>query len=83
MRGRGVVRGGGAVRGGRVVRGRGYSRGGTAAAVGLGILGAAAIAGAAGAYERDAYPRECWVEARPVYDRWGNYLGDRNTRVCN
>ena len=87
--GGGVVRGGrvggrGVVRGGRVGGrgfargGRGYGRGVGAAAVGIGILGAAAIA--AGAAQ--AAPG-CWWEVRPVYDRWGNYLGDRNTRVCN
>lgn len=76
---RGVVRGRPVGRGRVVVRGRGYGRGVGAAAVGLGILGAAAIAAGAA----NAEPRECWVERRPVYDRWGNYIGDRNTRVCN
>ncbi len=75
-RGSGVRRG--AVRGGRVVRGgrRGIGVGGAAAlGLGLGILGAAAAA--------NAYPRECWIERRPVYNNWGEYVGDRNTRVCN
>lgn len=60
----------------------GYRRGwAPGAAVGLGILGGAAMIGAATA--RPYYYDQCWVEARPVYDRWGNYIGDRNIRVCN
>jgi hypothetical protein len=30
-----------------------------------------------------AYAPHCWREARPVYDRFGNFLGYRNIRVCN
>ena len=37
--------------------------------IGLGVLGAAA------AYD------SC-VEYRPMYDRWGNYLGQRAVNVC-
>lgn len=61
----------------------GYRRGwAPGAAVGLGVLGGAAIIGAATARPY-YYGRQCWAEARPVYDRWGNYIGDRNIRVCN
>ncbi len=23
-----------------------------------------------------------WIERRPVYDSWGNYIGRRRIRVC-
>ncbi len=75
-RGSGVRRSG-PVRRGPVYRGRrGISPGGAAAlGLGLGLLGAAAAA--------NAYPRECWIERRPVYNNWGDYVGDRNVRICN
>lgn len=63
---------------GVVVRRGGRGVGLGAAAVGLGVLGAAVAIGAA-----NSAPRECWIERRPVTDRWGNYIGDRNVRVCN
>ena len=81
---------------GRGYPGRGYAgrRGGGigpggAAILGLGILG---VAGAIAAsqqpqyYEQPAYPvygPACGYERQPVYDRYGNYRGDRNVRVCN
>lgn len=72
-----VVRRGGVVRRGPAFRGRRGISPGAAAAIGLGIgvLGAAAAA--------NAYPRECWIETRPVYNNWGEYVGDRNVRICN
>lgn len=85
--------GGGRVGGGRFVGGggRGWRGGGrgisSGAAIGLGvgaaalgILGAAAAAGAAEA--PPAYGR-CYIVRRPVYDDWGNYLGRRRMRVCD
>jgi len=48
-----------------------YAIGGMA----LGILGA-------GIASQQHYYRECWRERRPMYDRWGNYLGRRWIRVC-
>lgn len=81
--GRGFGGGGGFNRGGRGFNGggRGFNRGGAGLAVGLGVLGLAAAAAAANS--GPAYARECWVERRPVTDRWGNYIGTRRIRVCN
>jgi hypothetical protein len=42
--------------------------------IGLGILGLAA----AGAY---AASQDC-VEYRPIYDRWGHYMGQEPINVC-
>ena len=64
--------------GGRVVRRGGGIGPRGAAAIGLGVLGAAVAIGAA----QSAAPRECWVEQQPVHDNWGNFLGYRNVRVC-
>ena len=65
---------------------RGASRGGrrgigTGAAVGLGILGL----GVAGAIASQNYygQRRCWYEDREVYNRYGDYAGIRQVRVCN
>lgn len=72
-------RGGGRVivrRGGRGIGGAG------AAAIGLGMLGAAIAAGAAQSAQ-PGYYGQCWVERRPVHDRWGNFLGYRRVRLCN
>jgi hypothetical protein len=67
---------GGGRRGGRGI--------GTGAAIGLGILGlglaGAAAANAGPRYYRD---RECWIERRPMYNRYGDYIGRRNVEVCN
>ncbi len=77
------------VRGGRVVRrgGGGIGPAG-AAAIGLGILGVAAAAAAANQGPRyyepaPVYGPACGYEMRPVYDRYGNYRGDRRVRVCD
>jgi hypothetical protein len=82
FKGGGFKGGGGHVYGGggrRYYGGGGYGRG-AGVAVGLGVLGLAAAAAAANS--APAY-RDCWVERRPVTDRWGNYMGTRPTRVCN
>jgi len=66
---------------GRVVRRGGRGIGGAgAAAIGLGVLGAAIAVGAA---QSQPYYRECWIENRPVHDGWGNFMGYRRIRVCN
>jgi hypothetical protein len=26
---------------------------------------------------------ECWIDSRPVYNRWGDFVGYRRVRVCN
>lgn len=64
---------------GVVVRrgGRGIGPGG-AAVIGLGVLGAAAIAAGAA----NAAPRECFIQQQEIFDRWGNFRGYRNVRVC-
>jgi hypothetical protein len=59
---------------GYVRRGRGWAP----AAVGLGVLGAAAVgAAAAGAYGYDP----C-VRRQPIYDSWGNPVGSQLVNVC-
>lgn len=59
------------------------------AAAALGALGGVAVGAAiANSARPPAYyyeappPAECWLERRPVYDSWGNYLGRRRVRVC-
>lgn len=75
---------GGGGRGWRGGRGGGISSGAAiglgVGAAALGILGAAAAAGAAEA--PPAYGR-CYIVRQPVYDDWGNYLGRRRVRVCD
>lgn len=89
----GAVRRGGIARRGPAVRAfrggprAGYVRRGgrwvPGAAIGLGILGAAAIAGAASRPYYDGDYGDCWVERRPIYNNWGEYVGSRRIRVCN
>jgi hypothetical protein len=50
-----------------------------AVATGVVVGTAAVLVGAAAL----ATPRGCWVERRPVYNRFGEYRGRRNVRVCN
>jgi hypothetical protein len=47
-------------------------------------LGAAAASAAQPRYYAPApvYGGDCWIERRPVYDNWGNYIGRRRIRVC-
>lgn len=58
------------------------------AAAALGALGGVAVGAAIAnsarppAYYEAPPPAECWLERRPVYDSWGNYLGRRRVRVC-
>jgi hypothetical protein len=40
---------------------------------GLGVVGAVAAAG---------YAADSCIEYRPIYDRWGNYLGRTAVNVC-
>ena len=49
-----------------------YAIGGMA----LGILGA-------GVATMHRPFRSCWVETRDVWDRWGNYRGNRRVEVCD
>jgi hypothetical protein len=65
--------------------GGGYNAGPAVAAGVLGgmALGAAAAGAAQGpVYAAPGYGGGCWVERRPVYDDWGNYIGRRRVRVC-
>jgi hypothetical protein len=66
--------------------GGGYNAGPAVAAGVLGgmALGAAAASAAQPRYYAPApvYGGDCWIERRPVYDNWGNYIGRRRIRVC-
>lgn len=42
-----------------------------------GIIGSAIIASHAHGYHHG-----CWREKRPIYDRWGNFVGYRYIRAC-
>lgn len=44
-------------------------------------LGAAAAANGPGPYYEG--PGECWMERRPIYDEYGNFIGRRRVRVCH
>lgn len=65
-------------------RGAAWFAGGLAA----GIVGSAIVANSH-AYAHPAYgygvayAPSCWRETRPVYDRFGNFIGHRRIRVCN
>jgi hypothetical protein len=56
------------------------------AGIAAGILGGAMLgAAAAGAVPpAPAYydGPECWMERRPMYDEYGNFIGRRRVRVC-
>lgn len=59
-----------------------------AGGVAAGVVGGALVANAHSypAYGYGypvAYARQCWREARPMYDRFGNVLGYQKIRVCN
>ncbi len=61
-----------------------------AGGVAAGVVGAALVANAnaypAYGYGHGsgvAYAPQCWREARPVYDRFGNFRGYQKIRVCN
>ncbi len=65
-----------------------YYRGGgwgPGPAVAAGVIGGMALgAAAAGAANGPYYGPgpACWVERRPVYDEYGNFIGRRRMRVC-
>lgn len=61
-----------------VYRNRGWNRGAViGGAAALGVLGAAAVAAP---YYNGGYG--CYIQQRPVYDSWGQYMGVQNVRVC-
>ncbi|MGP0105462.1 hypothetical protein [Rhodoblastus sp.] len=61
----------------------GGNAGGAAAA---GLIGGLALGAAIANSNQPAYVAPvdggCWLERRPVYDQWGNYIGRRRVRVC-
>ncbi len=62
-----------------------YGCGGGAAAAGL--IGGLALGTAIANANQPRYyaaPADggCWIERRPVYDQWGNFIGRRRIRVC-
>jgi hypothetical protein len=58
-----------------------YGWGYPAAAFGLGLLGAYGAYGGYNAYYNGYYANDC-TQYRPVYDRWGHYLGRQAIYVC-
>jgi hypothetical protein len=56
------------------------------AGIAAGILGGAMLgAAAADANRGPAYyddGPECWMERRPIYDEYGDFVGRRRVRVC-
>jgi hypothetical protein len=56
--------------------------------VAAGILGGLALGSAAANANRGAYYApgpyyaDCWIESRPIYDEYGDYVGRRGVRVC-
>ena len=60
-----------------------YGRRGAAAVGILGALALGALAVGAANASPGYYGGDCWSERRPVYNRWGDLRGYRNTRVCN
>jgi hypothetical protein len=67
--------------------GWGCGGGNAGAAAAAGLIGGLALGAAAananqpGYYAAPAYGG-CWIERRPVYDQWGNFIGRRRIRVC-
>ncbi|MBX9757352.1 MAG: hypothetical protein K2Y29_01150 [Beijerinckiaceae bacterium] len=61
-----------------------------AGGVAAGVVGGARVANAH-AYPAYGYgygypvavAQQCWREARPIYDRFGNFRGYQKIRVCN
>lgn len=47
------------------------------------LLGATVAGGNRGYYYEEGYAPSCWVEKRPAYDAYGNFLGYRRQRVCD
>ena len=59
-----------------------------AGGVAAGVVGAALVANshaypAYGYGYPVTYAPQCWREARPIYDRFGNFRGYQKIRVCN
>lgn len=79
--GRGWHGGGGYWRGGRWYGGGGGWGGPVAAGV-LGGLALGALAGSAYSYGPGYYDG-CYMQNRPVYDGWGNFVGYQPVQVCN
>ena len=50
--------------------------------VGGALLGGIANANAGYVEVAPAYG-SCWLEKRPVYNQWGDFMGYRRIRVCN
>jgi len=79
-------------RGGRSHHGhRGWDGGAIAAGIIGGLaLGALAVGGSRRAYAEPVYGADpvydgpvCYRAARPTYDAWGRYVGERMVRVCD
>lgn len=79
-------------RGGRSHHGHGGWGGGAIAAGIIGglALGALAVGGSRRAYAQPVYGADpvydgpvCYRTARPTYDAWGRYVGERMVRVCD
>ena len=79
-------------RGGRSHHGhRGWGGGAIAAGIIGGLaLGALAVGGSRRAYAEPVYGADpvydapvCYRVARPTYDAWGRYVGERMVRVCD
>lgn len=79
-------------RGGRSHHGHGGWGGGAIAAGIIGglALGALAVGGSRRAYAQPVYGADpvydepvCYRVARPTYDAWGRYVGERMVRVCD
>jgi hypothetical protein len=59
----------------------GGNAGGAALIGGLALGAVIANANQPRYYAAPAYGG-CWIERRPVYDEWGNFIGRRRIRVC-
>ena len=70
---------------------RGWGGGAIAAGIIGGLaLGALAVGGSRRAYAQPVYGADpvyeepvCYRVARPTYDAWGRYVGERMVRVCD
>jgi hypothetical protein len=70
---------------------RGWGGGAIAAGIIGGLaLGALAVGGSRRAYAEPVYATDpvydgpvCHRAARPVYDAWGRYVGERMVRICD
>jgi hypothetical protein len=62
-------------------KGGGYHSG-HGGAIAAGVFGALAL-GAIAASAANAAPSECFLEKRPTYNAYGDFVGYRTIRVCN